>query len=155
MSGIADSLKRAFTTSTEEEQVDGGEDDQQSFFSDMKKYVNLTWKQRLIGFIICVFLAAVFALVGCGLGFVSGAAFAVLFTFGTICGLVSTFFLVGPISQAKKLIDRNNLIGTIIKIVCIVTVVITIALTFCAVFWWGVPGVALLFCIIEFVAVVV
>ena len=49
--------------------------------------------------------------------------------------LCSTFFLVGPISQAKKLIDRSNLVGTIIKIVCIAVFVVSVVLVFCAIFW--------------------
>ena len=47
----------------------------------------------------------------------------------------STFFLVGPISQAKKLIDKSNLVGTFTKIICIVVGVLAIALVFCAIFW--------------------
>lgn len=47
----------------------------------------------------------------------------------------STFFLVNPIDQVKKMYDPQNPIGMTIKIVCVVTVVVTIGLAYCAVFW--------------------
>ena len=52
-----------------------------------------------------------------------------------ICHSCSTIFLVGPISQAKKLIDRSNLVGTLIKIICIVVFLVSVAFVFCAIFW--------------------
>lgn len=142
---------------------------------------------------------------GCGLALVSAVAFGLFFTFGSIAGVIrwgrneigsqilllsvlcSTFFLVGPISQAKKLCDGSNIIGTVIKIVCIIAFVASVVFVFCAAFWvsegmnmfsldlsftcyldissaiiilyscfqWKQPVVAVLFCIIEFVALVV
>lgn len=50
----------------------------------------------------------------------------------------STFFLVGPISQAKKLCDPNQLIGMAVKIGAIIVVIIMVALVFCSVFWVGI-----------------
>ena len=49
--------------------------------------------------------------------------------------LCSTFFLVGPISQAKKLIDTSNPIGTVIKIISIVVFLVSVVFVFCAIFW--------------------
>ena len=47
----------------------------------------------------------------------------------------STFFLVGPIDQVKKMWDPANWIGMLVKIVCAVTLVIMFVLALCAVFW--------------------
>ncbi|XP_074982955.1 vesicle transport protein SFT2A isoform X1 [Caretta caretta] len=71
--------------------------------------------------------------------------FAVFYTIGNIAALASTCFLMGPVKQLKKMFEPTRLIATIVMLLCLI-------LTLCAVFWWGKKGLALLFCILQFLA---
>ncbi|XP_065256497.1 vesicle transport protein SFT2A isoform X4 [Emys orbicularis] len=71
--------------------------------------------------------------------------FAVFYTIGNIAALASTCFLMGPVKQLKKMFEPTRLIATIVMLLCLI-------FTLCAVFWWGKKGLALLFCIFQFLA---
>ncbi|XP_064405175.1 vesicle transport protein SFT2B-like [Halichondria panicea] len=156
MSGILDSMKSAFSTSGEDESDTSG------IFSNPRQsglgLPKLSLKQRIIGFCISITIAAAFGILACLLVLIPGAGltlFGIFFTISTIAGLFCTFFLVGPIEQAKKMYDPKNPIGMAVKIICAITLVLMFALAFCAVFWWNVQLLSLLFCIGEFVALVI
>ncbi|KAG8583119.1 hypothetical protein GDO81_008286 [Engystomops pustulosus] len=57
----------------------------------------------------------------------------------------STCFLMGPLKQLKKMFEPTRLIATIVMLLCLVC-------TLCSVFWWQKKGLALLFCILQFLA---
>jgi len=76
----------------------------------------LSWNTRLKGFGICLLIA-----VGLGIGAIiiyflgaNIAGFAVLYSFAVIFGLGSTFFLMGPIKQLKKMFEPSRCIATIV-----------------------------------------
>ncbi|XP_039563576.1 vesicle transport protein SFT2A isoform X2 [Passer montanus] len=71
--------------------------------------------------------------------------FAVFYTLGNIAALASTCFLMGPLKQLKAMFDPKRLIATIVMLLCLI-------LTLCAVFWWNKKGLAVLFCILQFLA---
>ncbi|XP_069463812.1 vesicle transport protein SFT2A isoform X2 [Ambystoma mexicanum] len=71
--------------------------------------------------------------------------FALFYTLGNVAALSSTCFLMGPIKQLKKMVEPTRLIATIVVLTCLV-------LTLCAVFWWHKTGLAILFCVLQFVA---
>ncbi|KAG7215621.1 hypothetical protein INR49_021976 [Caranx melampygus] len=73
------------------------------------------------------------------------AVFAVLYSLGNICALASTMFLVGPLRQLKNMCAKERGFATAIMLVCLV-------LTLCAAFWWKNNGLALLFCVLQFLA---
>ncbi|KAK2160456.1 hypothetical protein LSH36_133g05049 [Paralvinella palmiformis] len=77
--------------------------------------------------------------------FLNISLFAVFYSLGNVIALASTCFLMGPINQCKRMFDPNRLIATIIMLVCI-------ALTLCAALWWHIPILAILFCVIQFLA---
>lgn len=54
-------------------------------------------------------------------------------------------FLIGPLRQLKTMCAKERAFATIIMLVCLV-------LTLCAAFWWKNNGLALLFCILQFLA---
>ncbi|KAG7457385.1 vesicle transport protein SFT2B-like [Solea senegalensis] len=68
--------------------------------------------------------------------------FIVFYTFGNVCALGSTMFLMGPLKQLKRMCDKTRALATTIMITCLV-------LTLCAAFWWKNFGLALLFCILQ------
>ena len=99
-----------------------------SSMKSAKSFMNLSWKQRIIGFVICIIAAAILAILGCMLAKVSLPAFGVLFSLGTIAAVLSTFFLVSPIKQAKKFIDFSKKIEAIVRICAVVAVVLAVIL---------------------------
>ncbi|XP_047192769.1 SFT2 domain containing 2a isoform X2 [Scophthalmus maximus] len=68
--------------------------------------------------------------------------FIIFYTFGNLCALGSTMFLMGPLKQLKRMCDKTRALATAIMITCLV-------LTLCAAFWWKNFGLALLFCILQ------
>ncbi|TMS04678.1 Vesicle transport protein SFT2A [Larimichthys crocea] len=71
--------------------------------------------------------------------------FAVFYTLGNVAALASTCFLMGPLKQLKRMFEPTRLIATIVMLLCLV-------LTLCAVFWWHKKGLAIIFCILQFLA---
>ncbi|XP_020830291.1 vesicle transport protein SFT2B isoform X3 [Phascolarctos cinereus] len=71
--------------------------------------------------------------------------FAAFYTLGNIASLGSTIFLMGPMKQLKRMFEPTRLIATIVMLLCLV-------LTLCSAFWWHNKGLALLFCILQSLA---
>uniref|UniRef100_M3XN75 Vesicle transport protein n=1 Tax=Mustela putorius furo TaxID=9669 RepID=M3XN75_MUSPF len=71
--------------------------------------------------------------------------FAVFYTFGNIASIGSTVFLMGPMKQLKRMFEPTRLIATIMVLLCF-------ALTLCSAFWWHNKGLALIFCILQSLA---
>ncbi|XP_016337368.1 vesicle transport protein SFT2B-like [Sinocyclocheilus anshuiensis] len=70
--------------------------------------------------------------------------FIVFYTFGNICSLVSTMFLMGPVKQLN-MCDKTRAFATVVMITCLV-------LTLCAAFWWKIFALTLLFVILQVLA---
>ncbi|NXP13682.1 SFT2A protein, partial [Thinocorus orbignyianus] len=71
--------------------------------------------------------------------------FAVFYTMGNIAALASTCFLMGPLKQLKAMFKPERLVAAIVMLLFLV-------LTLCAVFWWKKGGLAVLFCILQSLA---
>lgn len=85
-----------------------GKKKEEGLVPDVAEYCpSLTYKQRLYGFGICFALATVSGvLAGIFISFVASGSlvpFAVLYSASNIFGLGSSFFLVGPAAQLKKM----------------------------------------------------
>ncbi|XP_019851445.1 PREDICTED: vesicle transport protein SFT2B-like [Amphimedon queenslandica] len=161
---VGSKLKNFFSGGDEEEETipEPEEDDTRGFLTDSVDSVKskvtgikLSWQQRIIGFIICAVIAAIFIVVGCAIAGASPPAFAVLFSIGTITAVVSTFFLMGPITQLKKLTNvKENTTEVIIKIVAIVTFILAVILAIvCAAVKQ--PILAILLAVIQVIALIV
>ena len=72
-------------------------------------------------------------------------AFAVFYTFGNISALAGSCFLMGPIKQIKNMFKEKRLIATIVMLGALV-------LTLFAAFWWKKKLLALLFVVIQYLA---
>ncbi|XP_034040125.1 vesicle transport protein SFT2A [Thalassophryne amazonica] len=109
----------------------------------------LSYSTRVKGFVICFAAGVLCSILGVALLFIPGGSgvklFATFYTLGNIAALGSTCFLMGPLKQLKRMFDPTRLIATIVMLLCLV-------LTLCAVFWWGKKGLAILFCILQFLA---
>ncbi|KAB0402067.1 hypothetical protein E2I00_003233, partial [Balaenoptera physalus] len=103
---------------------------------------------RIKGFIACFAAGILCSLLGTLLLWVPRKGlylFAVFYTFGNIASLGSTVFLMGPMKQLKRMVEPTRLIATIMVLLCI-------ALTLCSAFWWHNRGLALIFCILQSLA---
>ncbi|XP_062510890.1 vesicle transport protein SFT2B-like [Corticium candelabrum] len=130
--------------------VTGNEEEERGIMEEMKDELNccksLSWATRIKGFLICVAIGFVLSMLGTVMIFVGNfVAFGILYSSGTITAICSSFFLMGPWRQVKKMVDPNRLIATIVMI-------ITIILTFLAAFLWKNGGLCILFVILQFLA---
>ncbi|XP_008428159.1 vesicle transport protein SFT2A [Poecilia reticulata] len=109
---------------------------------------SLSFSTRVKWFVICFAGGILFSILGSALLFLPGPGiklFAVFYTLGNIAALSSTCFLMGPLKQLKRMFEPTRLIATIVMLLCFV-------LTLCAVFWWHKKGLAIIFCILQFLA---
>ncbi|XP_059183548.1 SFT2 domain containing 2b [Centropristis striata] len=127
---------------------DDGNNDGNGILERANQASTLAWGTRMKGFVICFVLGAFCSILGSCLLWIPGfglAVFAVLYSVGNICALASTMFLIGPCRQLKTMCAKERGFATAIMLVCLV-------LTLCAAFWWKNNGLALLFCILQFLA---
>ncbi|XP_008301640.1 vesicle transport protein SFT2B [Stegastes partitus] len=127
---------------------DDGSADGSGILERANQASTLAWGTRMKGFLVCFVLGAVCSVLGTCLLWIPGvglAVFAVLYSVGNICALASTMFLIGPCRQLRTMCAKERALATAIMLVCL-------ALTLCAAFWWKNNGLALLFCVLQFVA---
>ncbi|KAM6893022.1 vesicle transport protein SFT2B-like isoform 1-T1 [Lycodopsis pacificus] len=137
-----DKLKRVLSGQDE------GNNDETGIIERANQVSTLAWGTRMKGFIVCFVLGIVCSVLGsCMLWIprVGLAVFAVLYSVGNVSALASTMFLIGPCRQLKTMCAKERALATVIMMVCLV-------LTLCAAFWWKNNGLALLFCVLQFLA---
>ncbi|XP_035752461.1 vesicle transport protein SFT2A [Egretta garzetta] len=107
----------------------------------------LSFGTRVRWFAICFVAGIVCSILGTALLWLPKGIklFAVFYTLGNIAALASTCFLMGPLKQLKAMFEPKRLIATVVMLLFLV-------LTLCAVFWWNKKGLAMLFCILQFLA---
>ena len=116
----------------------------------------LSYNQRLTGYVLCMsigFLLTIGSLVRLkALLHGDPAPFVIYFTFGNLCAIASCFFLSGPKSHCKKMIDPTRRIATAFYL-------ITIFFTFFVVFYEKIPddgrvGIIILCVFIQWIAMI-
>ncbi|XP_003441055.1 vesicle transport protein SFT2A [Oreochromis niloticus] len=107
----------------------------------------LSYSTRVKWFVICFAAGILCSILGTALLFLPNGLklFAVFYTLGNVAALASTCFLMGPLKQLKRMFEPTRLIATIVMLLCLV-------LTLCSVFWWEKKGLAIIFCILQFLA---
>ncbi|XP_022619708.1 vesicle transport protein SFT2B-like [Seriola dumerili] len=129
-------------------QDDGNNADGTGILERANQASTLAWGTRMKGFVVCFILGVLCSILGTCMLWIPGfglAVFAVLYSVGNICALASTMFLVGPCRQLRTMCAKERALATAIMLVCLV-------LTLCAAFWWKNNGLALLFCVLQFLA---
>ncbi|KAL2088193.1 hypothetical protein ACEWY4_017021 [Coilia grayii] len=127
---------------------DGTTTDDNSVLQAVSDASTLSWGTRVKGFVICFVLGVLCSILGTCFLWIPGAGlavFAVMYTGGNVASLASTMFLMGPLNQLKRMCEKTRALATAIMLTCLV-------LTLCAAFWWKNNGLALLFCILQFLA---
>ncbi|XP_041073141.1 vesicle transport protein SFT2A [Carcharodon carcharias] len=127
--------------------LSGQDDEEQCLTAQVLDSTSLSFGTRVKWFAICFAVGVCFSILGTVLLWLPNGIklFAVFYTLGNIAALSSTCFLMGPLKQLKKMVDPNRLVATIVMLLCFI-------LTLCAVFWWQKKGLALIFCILQFMA---
>uniref|UniRef100_A0A8I3X0C0 Vesicle transport protein n=1 Tax=Callithrix jacchus TaxID=9483 RepID=A0A8I3X0C0_CALJA len=128
--------------------LSGQDTEDRSGLSEVVEASSLSWGTRIKGFIACFAIGILCSLLGTFLLWVPRKGlhlFAVFYTFGNIASIGSTIFLMGPLKQLKRMFEPTRLIATIMVLLCF-------ALTLCSAFWWHNKGLALIFCILQSVA---
>ncbi|KAL4641276.1 Vesicle transport protein SFT2A [Arapaima gigas] len=107
----------------------------------------LSYSTRVKWFIICFAAGVLCSILGTALLFLPNGLklFAVFYTLGNISALASTCFLMGPLKQLKRMFEPTRLLATCVMLLCLI-------LTLCSVFWWNKRGLAIIFCILQFLA---
>ena len=114
----------------------------------------LSYNQRLTGYVLCMsigFLLTIGSLVRIKqLLHGDPAPFVIYFTFGNLCAIASCFFLSGPKSHCKKMVDKTRRIATAFYL-------ITIFFTFFVVFYDKIPdhgpvGIIILCVFVQWIA---
>uniref|UniRef100_A0A6I8NPM5 Vesicle transport protein n=1 Tax=Ornithorhynchus anatinus TaxID=9258 RepID=A0A6I8NPM5_ORNAN len=124
--GIMEKLRRVLS---------GRDDEEQGLTAQVLDSTSLSFGTRLRWFAICFVCGVLCSFLGMGLLWLPGGVklFAVFYTFGNIAALASTCFLKGPVKQLKSMFEPTRLFATI----CVL---------------WHKKGLALLFCILQFLA---
>ncbi|KAI1899328.1 hypothetical protein AGOR_G00060660 [Albula goreensis] len=125
-----------------------GNNDDLNILQAANEASTLSWGTRVKGFIACFLLGGFCSVLGVCLLWLPRIGillFIVLYTFGNVCSLASTLFLLGPCKQLKRMFEKTRAFATILML-------LFLALTLCAAFWWKIFALALLFCILQFLA---
>ncbi|XP_059842028.1 vesicle transport protein SFT2A [Hypanus sabinus] len=127
--------------------LSGQDDEEQGLTTQVLDSTSLNFGTRVKWFAICFVFGVFCSILGTVLLWLPNGIklFALFYTLGNIAALASTCFLMGPLKQLKKMVDPNRLVTTIVMLLCFI-------LTLCAVFWWHKKGLALIFCILQFLA---
>lgn len=135
-----DKLKKALSGDDQDEEA--------GIMTQMYESSTLSWSTRIRGFLICFVVGILFSLLGTFFMFLPHGGlilFGIFYSLGSLMSLSSTCFLMGPVSQLKKMFAATRIIATIL-------VLVFIALTLMAALWWNRTGLTILFCILQFLA---
>ncbi|XP_046392134.1 vesicle transport protein SFT2A [Ischnura elegans] len=122
-------------------------DEERGIVGSIVDTTTLSWSTRLKAFVICFILGLLMSFLGTMCLFLGKgiAMFSIIYTFGNLVSLASTCFLMGPLNQIKKMFAPTRAIATVVMFVCF-------GLTLFAGIGLKSGPLALLFCILQFLA---
>ncbi|CAA7396566.1 unnamed protein product [Spirodela intermedia] len=144
MSRVLERAKMVVGMEVDEEGADDGADS--SFLDDFNRQCTLSTKQRLYGFATCLFVGLACTFLSMFV-FFNPIKFGITFTFGNLCALGSTAFLIGPKRQLVMMLDPVRIYATAIYLASLIMAL------FCA-FYVHNKALTLLAVILEFCALV-
>jgi len=106
---------------------------------------SLSMSTRIKWFAACFTLGVLLSLLSIAMFTISLWLFAILYTLGNIMALASTFFLMGPVAQMKKMFAPTRLVASILMLVFL-------ALTLFSALYLGKKGLSVIFCVCQFCA---
>ncbi|RLV98698.1 hypothetical protein DV515_00010585 [Chloebia gouldiae] len=113
----------------------GQDDEEQGLTAQVLDASTLSFGTRVRWFAICFVTGILCSFLGTALLWLPKGIklFALFYTLGNIAALASTCFLMGPLKQLKAMFDPKRLIATVVMS-------------------WNKKGLAMLFCILQFLA---
>ncbi|XP_033310522.1 vesicle transport protein SFT2B isoform X1 [Bombus vosnesenskii] len=122
-------------------------DEESGIITQVMDQSTLSWSTRIKGFAICFIVGILCSFLGSFALFLHKGltVFAVFYTLGNIISLASTCFLMGPFNQFKKMFAPTRVVATVL-------VFIAIVMTLFAALHLKNPGLALMFIIIQSLA---
>uniref|UniRef100_A0A673KGL6 Vesicle transport protein n=1 Tax=Sinocyclocheilus rhinocerous TaxID=307959 RepID=A0A673KGL6_9TELE len=128
-----------------------GNNDNRNVLQAANEASTLGWGTRVKGFLVCMVIGVVCTILGVCCLFIPKVGlilFIVFYTFGNVCSLVSTMFLMGPVKQLKRMCDKTRAFATIVMIV----ILFDAFLTLISVPQWKIFALTLLFVILQVLA---
>lgn len=126
-----------------------GDDDSSTngIIPNLESATKLSWSTRIQCFVFCFVLGLIISLLGSLALFLGKgiSLFAFFYTLGNIVSMLSTCFLMGPVNQIKKMFASTRIVATIM-------VFVMICLTLFAALYLKLNGLALLFLILQWLA---
>ncbi len=93
---------------------------------------DLSYKTRIIGFIVCCIIAIIFSVISCmyigGVFSGSASSFVIPYSLGTAFSIAASFFLKGPKAQWNTITDKKRLIPSMIFIIAFIMTFISVYL---------------------------
>ncbi|VEN62833.1 unnamed protein product [Callosobruchus maculatus] len=122
-------------------------DEESGIMSQLDDASTLSWSTRIRGFLICFIIGILLSFLGSFALFLHRGlrVFAVFYTLGNIVSMLSTCFLMGPCNQVKKMFASTRYIATILVFVMFILTIIAATV-------WHKPLLALLFIIMQSLA---
>lgn len=122
-------------------------DEESGIITQVMDSSTLSWSTRIKGFAICFIVGILCSFLGSFALFLHRGltVFAVFYTIGNVISMASTCFLMGPCNQVKKMFAATRVIATIL-------VFFSIGMTLFAAIGLHKNGLALLFIIIQSLA---
>jgi len=124
------------------------EDEESGFVSQALDASSLSMGTRIKGFGACFGIGVLVCILGSltlALNPLNIKLFAGLYTIGNLMAIGSTLFLMGPMKQFQNMFAKTRVVATIVMLVALV-------LTLCSAFWWKKGVLALMFVVIQFLA---
>jgi len=124
------------------------EDEERGFVSQALDASSLSMGTRMKGFGICFglgVLACVLGSLSLALNPLNLKLFAGLYTIGNLMAVGSTLFLMGPMKQLTTMFAPTRAAASVVMLVALL-------LTLCSAFWWKKGVLALMFVVIQFLA---
>lgn len=105
---------------------------------------SLPWKYRLVGFASCFAVGLVFSIISWISVFLANyVGFGLMFTLANLFAIAGSFFLAGPLAQAKSAFSEDRWMATAVYLV-------TVALTLLAALWLKSGILVVIFSLVQF-----
>ncbi|VDL99597.1 unnamed protein product [Schistocephalus solidus] len=113
------------------------EEDEQGIISEVENgCVSLSWSTRLKGFACCFGLGVLLSFLGNLFLWIPHTGlklFALFYTLGNLFSLTSSFFLMGPVQQCKRMFAETRIIAAVLVILFMVLTIVS-AVVVCLLF---------------------
>ena len=141
---IMDKLKKVLSGDDGTDSVD----EEIGFVDQVLDASTLSWSTRIKGFAVCFGSGVLISILGTILLYTGSLKkFAVLYFLGHLVALSSTFFLMGPIAQIKRMFSSSRWLATVLMLFFLV-------LTIMAAVWWKINILVLVFMACQFLSMV-